>query len=162
VARQVGAIAVAALALVLAVAPSLPASADPVVDGLARVRDDGALVLDGSVVRLSGIDIPFLERVCEERIRPVRCAPRAVLALERRVRGFVRCRLTGRRADGVLEGVCTQEGARLLDPPEDLAAWLLLEGLAFARPDAPAGYLQLERLAQARGNGFWSRGLTLR
>jgi endonuclease YncB( thermonuclease family) len=132
------------------------------VDGLPRVRDDGALAFADATVHLRGVDLPLLERVCEERIRPVRCAPRAVLAVERRVRGFVRCRLTGRRSDGVLQGVCTQERARLLDPPEDLAVRLLLEGLAFARPDAPATYLQLERIARARGDGFWSRGPTLR
>lgn len=139
-----------------------PAAAGEVVDGLARVREDGALVVGDVVVRLHGIDVPPIERTCESRIRPVRCAPRAVLALERRVRGFVRCTIEGRAADGVLEGVCTQEPARLLDPPEDLAAWLLLEGLAFARDDAPAAYRRLERLAEARGAGFWTRGLLLR
>lgn len=139
-----------------------PVLAQDLVDGLPRVRDDGALAFADATVHLHGVDLPLLERVCEERIRPVRCAPRAVLALERRLRGFVRCRIIARRGDGTLEGVCTQEAPRPLDPPQDLAARLLPDGLAFARPDAPAARLQLERITRARGEGFWSGGLTVR
>lgn len=124
-------------------------------DGLAIVRDDGTLSIGGTVVRLFGIYLPQLERSCRTSIRPPVCAPKAVLVLENKVRGFVRCEIVRRGADGVLEGICGQRGRDSFAPREDLAAFLVQEGFALAAPEAPPEYRALERLAESRELGLW-------
>ncbi|MEK0082171.1 thermonuclease family protein [Benzoatithermus flavus] len=135
--------------------PDRWAAAAEIVDGLATVREDGTLSVGGTAVRLFGISIPQIERTCRTFIRPPRCAPKAVLVLDGKVNGFVRCEIVRRGADGVLEGVCSMRGRDLFGPGEDLAAWLVQEGFAFAAPDAPPDYAALERLAQSRELGLW-------
>lgn len=84
-----------ALALIVAAILAWPAAADVV--GAAIVKDDGTLLVRQRIVRLFGIVIPRTGRTCDTGIRPARCGPRAVLALERRARGFVRCAEGGPR-----------------------------------------------------------------
>lgn len=127
-------------------------------DGLAHVQDDGSLRIAGRTIRLFGIYIPQGDRSCRTVIQPVRCAPKAVLVLEGKVRGFVRCEIV---RPG--EGICSVRGDDGLDSREDLGGFLLEEGFALARPDAPSPYPALERLAQAQERGLWStRTLNLR
>jgi endonuclease YncB( thermonuclease family) len=142
-----------AAALLLAAPP--PAVASARIDGLARVTDEGHLVLAGRTVVLAGIDIPTFDRTCRREVPPFRCGPRAVLILDQKVRGFVQCDLTGERARHLLEGRCTITGRRLFDERVDLAAELLREGWAFARDDAPGLYRSYERLARSREIGIW-------
>lgn len=125
------------------------------IDGLARVTDEGHLVLAGRTVALAGIDIPTFDRTCRREVPPFRCGPRAVLILDQKVRGFVHCELTGERASRLLEGRCTVAGRRLFDDRVDLAAELLREGWAFARDDAPGLYRSYERMARRRAIGIW-------
>ena len=131
------------LALLLA-----PAAAD--VGERAKVQNDGTLRVNGRTVRLYGIHIPTLERTCRSFIRPVRCAPRAVLQLDFKIRGFVYCDKVERFRDGSLSAVCRTGPDR-----EDLAAWMLNQGWAVALPGAPIEYVTLERFARANGRGFW-------
>jgi endonuclease YncB( thermonuclease family) len=115
--------------------------------GLAMVRDDGTLSVDGRAVRLYGIYIPPTEESCREFERPPRCAPRAVLALEFKITGFVRCEPRARDA-GTVIALCRSEGT-------DLSAYLLERGWALALPDAPFEYIARERIAHSRGLGVW-------
>lgn len=119
------------------------------------VRDDGTLSIGGTPVRLFGIYLPQTERTCRTVIRPPVCAPKAVLVLENKVTGFVRCEIVRRGPDGVLEGICGQRGRDLFGPREDLGAFLVQEGFALAAPEAPAEYFALERLAESRELGLW-------
>lgn len=152
--RRSGAGAFLALALGLT-APGPEAVAAEIVDGLARVREDGTLSVGDTAVRLFGVAIPLFERTCRTFVRPPHCAPKAVLVLDGKVTGFVRCEIVRVGADGVREGVCGMRGRDLFGPRLDLGAWLVQEGFALAAPEAPAGYVALERLAQSRGLGLW-------
>lgn len=106
-------------------------------------------------MRLYGIYLPLLERTCRRYLRPPTCASKAVLVLEDKVRGFVRCELVRRGPDGIAEGICGQRSRDLFGPSEDLAAYLVQEGFAFTRPNAPDEYFVLERLAESRELGLW-------
>ncbi len=125
-----------------------------IISGLGFVRDDGTLVVDNRRVHLWGIHIPLEDETCFAFMRPVRCGPRPVLALGMKVDGFVHCRTMATRADGSLEAQCTTDGAPFSEG-EDLAAFLLRNGWALARPEAPFEYHALERIARHRNIGVW-------
>jgi endonuclease YncB( thermonuclease family) len=81
----------------------------------------------------------------------VRCATHAVLALDFKIRGFVRCRPVYRNRDRSVTALCHNRGV-------DLGAYLIERGWAVARPDGPFEYQVLERIARERRMGVW--GLT--
>ena len=134
-------------------------AAGEVVDGLARVQGDGSLSINGRTVYLYGVYIPVDDRTCRSSIRPPRCAAKAVLVLDGMVSGFVRCEIVREAGGEALEGVCTMRGDDAFGPRDDLAARMLQEGFALVRPDAPAAYVALERLAQSQQRGLWSSGI---
>ena len=143
------------LALLVALA-TVPAPARAEIRGLALVQDDGTLAVGGRTIRLHGIYIPPTNRVCRTRIRPVRCAARAVLQLDLQVDRFVACDRKARLADGSVSAVCrVRDRNSPLGPDVDLSAWMLLYGWAVALPGAPFEYLALERIAQSRNRGIW-------
>lgn len=143
------------LAVVVVLAAMRAEAADIV--GPAIVQDDGSLKIRWWTIRLHGIHIPETDRQCRTTIRPVRCGSEAKLALEFRIQGFVRCTPVTRHADRSVSAVCHVRGqGSVLDPDEDLAAYLLREGLAVAAPDAPFEYVTLERIARSQGRGVWS------
>jgi endonuclease YncB( thermonuclease family) len=114
----------------------------------AIVHDDATLEVAGRRLRLYGIFIPDTERVCEHRIRPVRCGSRAVQALRFKVQGFVSCRLGGKFDDGSIAAYCRVD-------EQDLGEYLIGRGWAVARPEAPFAYQVSERIARHRGFGVW-------
>jgi endonuclease YncB( thermonuclease family) len=124
-------------------------------EGSAAVREDGSIAIAGEIVRLYGIWIPQLDRVCSSLQRPTFCAPSSVLVLNQKVRGFLLCQEVQKLADGSIEAYCGQRARRLFDPREDLGAWMIQEGWALARPDAPPEYRALERIAESRELGIW-------
>jgi endonuclease YncB( thermonuclease family) len=146
--------ALAGIAL-LAVAVSPAAAAAANLRSYAIVQDDASLRVRGETVRLYGIYITTGERVCLTDVRPVRCGTRAARALRQRIQGFVDCAPQARLADGSLSAICTIRHGSLLDPPLDLGAWLIAEGLAVAGPGAPFEYGVLERIAQSQRRGLW-------
>jgi hypothetical protein len=105
-------------------------------------------------VHLHGIYIPPTERQCRSWINPVRCDSRAVLALDFRVRGFIRCFVQQENQDGSLDAVCYVDRTPF-DPGEDLAAYLIRRGWALALPHAPFEYHALEKIASKRELGVW-------
>jgi len=133
---------------------ALEASAGRELEGLAIVRSDGSLLIKERVVRLHGIYIPPTERQCREWINPVRCDSRAVLALDFRVKGFIRCFVQHENPDGSLDAVCYADRTSF-DPGEDLAAYLIQHGWALALPYAPFEYHALEKIASQREMGVW-------
>ena len=146
-----------ALATLLALAATT-AEADIV--GNAIIQDDGSLRVRGRTIRFHGIHIPQTDRVCRTSIRPVRCGSEATLALHFRIQGFVRRQPVTRNRNGSISSVCYVRGrGSVLEPDEDLGAYLLRQGLAVARPEAPFEYVALERIARAQRRGIWSDGL---
>jgi endonuclease YncB( thermonuclease family) len=141
-----------ALALVL----SAPGATRADIVSYAIVQKDGSLRVSGRTIRLFGIYIPPTGRFCQTKLRPSRCGQRAVLALDFRAHGFVRCRKQWRNNDGSITAVCWVDGqGSVLDDPEDLGAWMLRQGWALALPDAPFEYHALERIARAHHRGVW-------
>lgn len=135
------AIAFTAIPVVMATALSI--------SSYAFVNDDGTLRIRGRTIHLYGILIPPTDRTCRRSIIPVRCAPRAALALDFKVDShFVRCDLRIKNRDGSYVGYC-----RIDD--EDLSAYMLERGWATALPDAPPLYRVLERIARHKGFGVW-------
>jgi endonuclease YncB( thermonuclease family) len=149
---RVGAIFAALLVALTAPANSSTPDADLV--GSAIVRDDASLQIEAKIVRLHGIFIPSDGMRCQTRLRPVRCASRAALALESKIQGMVHCHAVSRNADGSLSATCFV-GRSLASPGDNLSAYLLTNGLALAAPDAPFEYVTLERIAEAHGRGMW-------
>lgn len=124
-------------------------------EGSATVREDGSIMIGGEIVRLYGIWIPQLDRICTSQQIPTFCAPSGVVVLQQKISGFLLCHEVQRLSDGSIEAYCGQRARRLFDPREDLGAWMVQEGWALARPDAPPEYRALERLAESRELGLW-------
>lgn len=138
----------ALLAILAALVAPLPAAGSREIVSYARVQDDATLRVGRQIVRLYGIYIPETSRTCQTTLRPVRCAPRAVNALEFKIQGFVRCERTRRHRDGSVTAVCYNDG-------EDLSAYLIERGWAVALPNAPFEYTVLEKIARHRNMGVW-------
>ena len=138
-----------ALLAALALGPA-PAAAEEFTS-YAIVREDGSMIIDGRVVRLFGVYIPDTGVTCRTFTSPAQCGSRAALALEFRTGSqFVTCREVDALADGSVSAVCWT-----WEDEEDLAAYLIRQGWALARPEAPFEYAALERIAERRGLGVW-------
>jgi endonuclease YncB( thermonuclease family) len=146
-----GALLGAALGLLLLGSPGPAAESQ----SYAIVQDDGSLRVQGKTIRLFGIYLPSTERNCRSDFRPPVCGERAARALEVLIRGFVRCLPQAKLEDGSISAVYYVAASSITQPPVDLGARLIEEGLALARPEAPFEYHALERLAQANGRGLW-------
>ncbi len=136
-------------ALAVAIGP-FASSAIAEVGSRAIVQHDGTLLVNGKTVRLFGVHIPIIGRNCRTNILPRKCASRAVLQLDFKVHGFVRCERKQTHADGSVSAICYT-----LRDREDLSAWMLYQGWAVALPGAPIEYITLERIARANHRGFW-------
>lgn len=121
----------------------------------AIVQDDGSLRVQGKTIRLFGVYMPPTERGCRADFRPPLCGNRSVRALKIKIRGFVRCDPQAQLSDGSISAVCYVDGDSTVDPPVDLGAWLIGQGLAVAGPGAPFEYQTLERIAQVNRRGVW-------
>ncbi len=140
------------LTLIVFILPLGEVSSD--VHSYALVQDDGSLVMRGKTYRLSGIYIPRTNRQCRTFETPVRCAPRAVLALDFKIQGFVTCRKLGWNQDGSIDAVCHVDRTSFSEG-EDLAAYLLRNGWAVALPQAPFEYHAMEKIARHNDHGVW-------
>lgn len=124
-----------------------PASAD--ITSYAFVNDDGSLRVSGHTIYLYGIYIPPTDETCRTFEMPIKCGPRAVLALDFTIGpNFVHCNPVQTNDDGSMEALC-----RVNDI--DLSEWMLQNGWAVALPDAPFEYKTMEEIARQRGIGIW-------
>ena len=144
--------------LILSLALACGTALSRELNSYALVQDDASLLIEGKRVRLYGIYVPDTGRHCRSNIRPVQCGSRAVLALEFRIQGFVKCRPQTRNADNSLNAICYVDHGPF-DEGEDLAAYLLERGWALALPNAPFEYHAMERIARHNHRGVW--GLTV-
>jgi endonuclease YncB( thermonuclease family) len=134
---------------VLAALTSLPvATGASELVSYARVQPDATLLVGSRTVRLYGIYIPPTGRTCRSNLRPVKCGSRAVLALDFKIRGFVRCERLHKHRDRSVTALCRNRGV-------DLGAYLIERGWAVAMPGGPFEYQVLERIARNRGMGVW-------
>lgn len=124
------------------------------VHSYALIQDDASLLIKGRVVHLYGIYIPPTKRKCQTSIRPVRCASRAVLALDFKIQGFVHCFEESVNPDRSWNAVC-YVGRSHFDGGVDLGAYLIERGWALALPQAPFEYQALEKIARYNQRGVW-------
>jgi endonuclease YncB( thermonuclease family) len=126
----------------------------------AIVQEDGSLLVRGKIVHLYGVVVPPGGRYCQRRTGAARCrSTAAALALDFRIRGFVRCEPVEQYADGSVGAFCSVGSARLRDE-EDLGAYLIANGHAFAAPWAPYDYAILQELAKVNRRGLWGGALS--
>jgi endonuclease YncB( thermonuclease family) len=124
------------------------AAAAPQLVSYASVRPDATLLVGSRVVRLYGIYVPPMGRICRTNLRPVKCGSNAVLALDFKIRGFVRCKPVYKHRDRSVTALCRNRGV-------DLSAYLVERGWAVALPGGPFEYQVLERIARKRSMGVW-------
>ena len=121
----------------------------------AIVQGDGSLRVQGKNIRLFGVYLPRTDRGCRSDFLPPLCGNRSVCALNVGICGFVRCAPQAQLADGSVSAVCYVDGSSSTNPPVDLGAWLIEQGLAVAGPGAPFEYQTLQRIAEVNRRGVW-------
>ena len=133
--------------------PSMPVFAQSL-SSYAFVNEDGTLRIKRKTIHLYGIHIPTTSINCRTNQQPPVCGERAAMALEFKIKSFVRCEVMSENPNGSLTGRCFANYSNF-DEGEDLSAYLLERGWAVALPDAPIEYHTLERIAQSRHIGVW-------
>ena len=118
------------------------------------INEDGTLRIKKKTVHLYGIHIPKSSTNCRTSQHPPVCGQRAALALEFKIKSFVRCEIISENPNGSLTGQCFANYSNF-EEGDDLSAYLLERGWAVALPDAPIEYHTLDRIAQSRGIGMW-------
>jgi endonuclease YncB( thermonuclease family) len=124
------------------------------INSYAGINADGSLRIKGKTIHLYGIHIPDTAKTCSRNKNPPVCGSRAVVALDFKIDGFVRCEVVNRNQDGSLVGWCRVKASHF-NEGEDLSAYLLQKGWAVALPDASIEYQTLEKIARSRQFGVW-------
>lgn len=138
---------VAACVLLLAVC--LPGSVHPDVTGRAIVIDGDTVEVDGSRVRLHGVDAPESGQLCRADGLNWQCGQQAGHALADRIEGrVVLCEERDRDRYGRIVALCRVDG-------HDLGAWLVSRGWALAYRRYSTAYAGEEAAAKAARRGLW-------
>lgn len=123
--------------------------ADAALTGPARIIDGDTLEVRGIRVRLHGIDAPESAQRCRSASRIWSCGREATRALSRRIGSHpVACKQRDRDRYGRVVAVCRVGG-------EDVNAWMVAEGWAFAYRKYSRRYLAQEKAARAAKRGVW-------
>ncbi|MDE0412482.1 MAG: thermonuclease family protein [Gammaproteobacteria bacterium] len=123
--------------------------ADATLTGTARIIDGDTLEVRGSRIRLHGIDAPESAQRCRSGGRVWSCGREATRALARRIGSHpVACKKRARDRYGRVVAVCRVGG-------EDVNAWMVAEGWAFAYRKYSKRYLAEEMAAKAAKRGVW-------
>jgi len=120
----------------------------------ASVEDDGSLRVGTRKVHLYGIYIPPTGQHCRTFFSPPVCGSRATLALQFKIQGFVHCREKSSNRDRSINAICYVNRTNHSEG-EDLGAYLVQQGWAMARPEAPFEYQALEKIARQQSAGIW-------
>ncbi|WP_207481489.1 thermonuclease family protein [Arenibaculum pallidiluteum] len=152
----------AALAAVLAAASALPppavaaearkAGSTQTMNGTASALEGDVLSLNGTRIRLSGIDAPDLGQTCNiGGGREYDCGEVARRTLAAILDGRqIECILSGPAAsDGMRSGSCRSEG-------KSIAGAMVVRGWAFAAIKLSHEFVALQATAQSRKAGMWA------
>ncbi|MBI3435571.1 MAG: thermonuclease family protein [Proteobacteria bacterium] len=119
--------------------------------GVAHVTDGDSLVIDGTRIRIWGIDAPEYDQICGDTSgRDYRCGQAATRALLGRLRGAsVTCHARERdRYDRIV--------AQCMLGKEDIGRWMVGEGWAIAYPNAAQhAYAADQEVARRARRGLW-------
>ena len=159
---------VAALVLLIAggyfVSRKLPASvtslaglnpfAAKIVEGKATGVGGDGIRINGTAIRLSGIEAPEVDQKCVgTNKKKWSCGEAAQNALQKIIKGkTVRCEVSGSDAAGRSLGVCQTVNT---GTSQDVAAALVKEGAVFSDGGLFSSYSSLESEAQAKKIGLW-------
>ena len=123
--------------------------------GIADVVDGDTLNINGARVRLEGIDAPEMGQTCTRgRAESWACGTEATKALARLVGGQqVRCEQRGLDKYGRILGVC-------FAGTQDVNAWMVRQGHAWAFVKYSATYAKQEGEARAERVGIWQGDAT--
>jgi endonuclease YncB( thermonuclease family) len=137
-----------------------PAFAKEEIFGIPRIVDGDTLVVDGTRIRLFGIDAPESKQSCSTAGKDYECGTASKNALQGKIgTSPVRCAVKRKDMYGRSVAICK------LDPPKgvragedglDLNAWLVKEGWAVAYKRYSKAYVPLETQAQEERKGIWS------
>jgi endonuclease YncB( thermonuclease family) len=135
------------LALLLLCGPAVAAGT---VSGPATVIDGDTIEVQGTRIHLYGIDAPETAQSCETATgRAYRCGREAARALNAHIASApVTCERHDTAA-GRVTGICQVHG-------EDIAAWMVGEGLALASRQVTTAYIRQEGRAWATRRGIWA------
>ncbi len=127
-----------------------PRTAEKAVSGNARVIDGDTIEVEGTRIRLEGIDAPETGQRCARRmLGNWACGAAATEALSRLVEGKrVECTPRGVDKYNRMLGVCFVDG-------RDVNAWMVRKGLAWAFVRYSQAYVAEERAARAEHIGIW-------
>jgi len=120
------------------------------IGGSAKVVDGDTIVVGGTRIRLEGIDAPEAGQICHRRpAGDWPCGSEATAALAGLLEGkLVRCEPMGIDRYGRSLGVCFLDG-------EDVNAWMVRQGHAWAFVRYSTRYVAEEGEARAKGLGIW-------
>jgi endonuclease YncB( thermonuclease family) len=117
-----------------------------VIAGVAHVVDGDTVRIDGTVIRLKGLDAPEMHQTCHQGSQSYACGEVAKGALVRMAaHGVMICRVAGQDRYRRTLAHCSVDG-------EDVGSKLVADGLAIGY----GGYRAEETLARARKAGLWS------
>ena len=124
-------------------------NAGATLSGSARVIDGDTLEVRGTRIRLHGIDAPESAQGCRAGGRRWPCGREATRALSRRIGGrTVACEERDRDRYGRTVAVCRIGG-------EDVNAWMVAAGWAFAYRRYSRSYVAAETAAKGARRGVW-------
>lgn len=137
----------ALIPLLVSLAQAVPAAAEII--GPARVIDGDTLEIEGTRVRLFGIDAPETHQLCERSGRSYRCGEQAARVLAEWLGAQpVSCRKRTTDRYGRIVAVCFRDD-------EDVGAWLVRAGWALSFRKYSAAYLADEDAARRQHRGLW-------
>lgn len=127
-----------------------PAKADPGIAGRASVIDGDTIEIQGTRIRLHGIDAPESAQTCERNGKPWRCGQAAALALSDWLEaGPVACQPIERDRYKRTVAKCAKGG-------QDVAGWLVTQGWAMDWPRYSGGaYTAAQGEARQARRGIW-------
>jgi endonuclease YncB( thermonuclease family) len=151
------ALSLAASFLLLTTSPAL---AKEEVFGIPRVIDGDTIVVNGTRIRLFGIDAPESKQSCTTAGKDYECGTASTNALVEKIGSApVRCAVKRKDMYGRSVAICRLDppkGAKIGEEGLDLNAWLVQEGWAVAYKRYSKAYVPLEAQAQEERKGIWS------
>lgn len=136
---------------VIPFAPATRPPSLPTIIGTGMAVEGDVVSVNGSAVKLWGIDAPDAGQTCQTKAnQPYDCFNRAKDELSRLIgQNQVTCYERGTDRNGQSVGTCAVNGL-------DLAALMVRNGWALAYHELSPQYANLEAYAQARTRGLWT------
>lgn len=137
--------------LVLFAFPSTAASEVEIISGQPRVVDGDTLVIDGTRIRLYGIDAPETRQTCQHDDVDWLCGQEASKALREYMGGAdLRCEREDTDRYGRMVAKCYRPDRT------DIGEWMVSSGWALAYRQYSKDYVDEEATAKAAERGLWA------